>query len=361
MHKIRARLYQGIKPVGQPVTVQLEQSRFRIILEMEDSADDLFWEVDGIHPDPSPGDGKFILSYGERNPKSYLEFEDPATADLLIQEFPGKIWEAKPSIVSKHALAWVLSIVAVIFLILAVVYFWGLPRVADQVARKVPLDWEIKLGKQIEAGMLKDSHVDSIRSSQLDSFFKLMNVPSGYAMRFYFVKDSIVNAFAIPGGTIVVYEGLFDRLNDYEALAGLLGHEFAHVELRHSLRSMFRSLSGYMLLSVLFGDLTGLTGILLDNAHSIQNLSYSRDFEQDADLRSIELLLERNIGLSGMYSMFKIFLNESPKGIELPEFMRSHPVTEKRMEQVEKAMGNRESSNIERRDLNQLFTRMKQN
>jgi len=55
---------------------------------------------------------------------------------------------------------------------------------------------------------------------------------------FYLVDDSTVNAFAVPGGHIFVHRGLIERAGSYSELAGVLGHEVAHVTLRHSVNQM---------------------------------------------------------------------------------------------------------------------------
>lgn len=359
MKMLNATLYQGIKPVGQPVTVWLEEGQLKIVDDLHQVQEDLFWPLGQIHPDPAPGDQKFIISFGKGSQRAYLEFGDREALRILQSHYPHKTWEEKGSVISKHGLGLALSAVFLLLALVLGVYFWLLPKIADQLALKVPTEWELNLGKQLETGMVQPGSIDSLKSAQLDSFFRMMDIPTSYPIRIYFHQDTIVNAFAMPGGTIVVYKGLFDKLRDYEALAGLLGHEFAHIEKRHSLRSMFRSLSGYLILSALFGDLTGITGLLLENAHSIQNLSYSRAFEHEADARAIELMLERKIGLSGMYGLFKIFMDEAPKGLEVPEFMRTHPVTADRMEFVEKQMGQKEGQSIERRDLSGMFERMR--
>ncbi|WP_446914219.1 M48 family metalloprotease, partial [Klebsiella pneumoniae] len=83
-----------------------------------------------------------------------------------------------------------------------------------------------------------------------------------------------VNAFAVPGGFIVVHDAILDEMEHHEELAGLLGHEIGHVQLRHSTKAIARSLSYYMLLSLLFGDVSGIAAVIVDNASTLNNLEY---------------------------------------------------------------------------------------
>ena len=67
----------------------------------------------------------------------------------------------------------------------------------------------------------------------------------------------------------------------YEELAGLLGHEFAHLEKQHSLKNLSKNFTFNMLLSFTLGDLTGINAILLEQASLFNSLNYSREFETD--------------------------------------------------------------------------------
>lgn len=359
MQILQATYYKGIKPVGKPVAVYLENDGFRIVQTMEADLEDSYWDLQGIHPDDSFEDKRLILSYGITKPLEYLEFNQEDALKILESFYPGKLWEKKRSKASRNAVGILFVGIAIVIALALAAYFILAPRIADKIARTVPMEWELDLGKQVAAGLVPDGKVDTLKSQMLDSFFTAMKVTTDYPIKLYFVRDTVVNAFAMPGGSIVVYQGLFDKMQNYEALAGLIGHEFAHVEKRHSLRSMFRSLSSYMFLSLLLGDLTGIMGVLLDNANSIQNLSYSREFEREADARAVELLMERNIGLSGMQGLFQIFLDEGNKGLAVPEFMRTHPVTEDRIAYVKLKISETGVEPIHYEVLKGLFDRMK--
>jgi len=327
---LRAKYYRGPQPKAVEVEVICLSEGLEIRFLPPNALEKRIWPLKGIHPDEHPGDGKLIIAYGAAAEREYLEFDDVNAIEQLGRSHPSMQWQKG----IRGRRVWLaLSLLAVLtMLVLSFAYFAGLPRLADAAAAAVPMEWEMDLGRQISEKTLSGLSIDETRSRWLDTFFAHLQIPSDYPIRLYFARDSVVNAFAMPGGTIVIYKGLFDRLHGPEALAGLVAHEFAHVEKRHSLKSLFRSLGGFLVLSAVFGDLTGLAGVLVENANTIQNLSYSRHFEREADARAAELLLARNIDLAGMQELFEVLIAEGNRGLEVPEFLRTHPVTQDRLE-----------------------------
>ncbi|MCK7559120.1 M48 family metallopeptidase [Chitinophaga sedimenti] len=103
-----------------------------------------------------------------------------------------------------------------------------------------------------------------------NDFFKQLKIKTAYDIRITVVKDDQLNAFAVPGGHIVVYDKLIKQMKGPGELAALLSHEYSHVELRHTTKTMFRSMGTYVMLSLVFGDLTGVAGVVVENAHSLK-------------------------------------------------------------------------------------------
>lgn len=125
-------------------------------------------------------------------------------------------------------------------------------------------------------------------------------------------------------------------MNDWKQLAGLLAHELAHVDKRHSLKSLSRSLSIYLAVSVLTTDLSGASTVLIDNAFKLNELSHSRSFEKEADDTGFDYLVENNINPVGMVELFEkiekeesMVLNE--KSRKVLRYISTHPLTEERI------------------------------
>lgn len=359
--QLQATYYAGIKPQAQQVIVWLEPGNFHIRFTENHVMEDRYWDVDKIKPDLDDRDQKFILRYGQVHPFEFLEFDDPDAEMHLKNAYPSKNWKQKENLFTRNPLMAVSTIIGFFLLIGIGAYFLLVPKISDVLASGVPVKWEVELGDKLSGGLINSNLEDKARSNMLDSFFIMLDIPSKYPIHFHYINDSIVNAFAMPGGNIVIHKGLMDKIKSYESLAGLIGHEFTHVEHKHSLKTIFRSMSSFILISAFLGDLTGLAGIILENANTIQNLSYSRVFEKEADANAVDLLLDRKIGLTGMLDLFHLFLDEEKPGAAIPKFLSTHPVTEDRIAYVKSRMSQKESDLVFYANLNDVFNRLKGN
>jgi beta-barrel assembly-enhancing protease len=221
-------------------------------------------------------------------------------------------------------------------------YFYLLPFLSEKLAAQIPLKYEIDMGNKIFDSMMqpaendifetgKNVNIDTVLSKKVNLFASKINFNTQYPISITVVNDSIINAFALPGGHIVVYKGLLSKINSSSELAGLLGHEVAHINKRHSLKNLARSLSGYLFISVLTSDINGLSAVFVDQAHQINNLSFSRELETEADLEGLSILNANKIDGMGMYALMKTLKNANNKAMEIPKFLSTHPLTNDRM------------------------------
>lgn len=146
--------------------------------------------------------------------------------------------------------------------------------------------------------------------------------------------DNTLNAFATPGGYIYVYTGLIKYLESADALAGVMGHEIAHADLRHTSRNLQKQYGVSILLSILIGDNAGqLQQIAGQLAGTVAGLAFSRDFEIEADLKSVEYLAQTEYACDGAKIFFES-LEESGQSGGTPEFLSTHPNPENRIENI---------------------------
>lgn len=147
--------------------------------------------------------------------------------------------------------------------------------------------------------------------------------------------DSTLNAFATPGGYIYVYTGLIKYLNNVDALAGVLGHEIAHSDLRHTSRNLQKEYGVALLLSILVGDnASQLEQIAAQIAGTAAGLQFSREYETESDLRSVEYLAKTEYACDGAKIFFEQ-LEAAGQGGGLPQFLSTHPSPENRIEDIE--------------------------
>jgi predicted Zn-dependent protease len=147
-------------------------------------------------------------------------------------------------------------------------------------------------------------------------------------------NDSVLNAFATPGGYAYVYTGLIKYLDQEDDLAGVLGHEIAHAAEEHSARNMERAYTFSTLLSIITGgdDGNNIGRIVADLAAGAEQLRYGRGLETEADEKSVEYLADTKYNCAGARSFFQKL--EAEGGPRQPEFLSTHPNPGNRVENI---------------------------
>ncbi len=143
--------------------------------------------------------------------------------------------------------------------------------------------------------------------------------------------DETLNAFATPGGYIFVYTGLMKYLDCGDHFAGVLGHEMAHSDKRHSTNQLTKQYGVNTLLGILLGN-----GTISQVTQSLIGLKFSRDDENEADEYSVKYLCHVNdVGAAGAAGFFEK-LTSAGSGGYTPEFLSTHPNSENRVENIKK-------------------------
>ena len=250
------------------------------------------------------------------------------------------------------------ALVSVVALI-ACFYIFIIPWISEEVTDMMPISFDEEIGntsfKQIETY----SDIDKKKSANIQNFADHLDFETNRKLTFKVINDSEINAFALPNGTIVVYTGLLSRIDNYEELAALLGHEATHVKERHSTKILARSLAGYLVISVVIGDVNGIMTSLADNANQLNNLSFSRTFETASDYGSYKILKKNRIDPKGMNQLFSTLKKNGD--IAIPKILSSHPLTQERID-YSKALENKKEYNFEEHpELEKAFNKLKEN
>jgi predicted Zn-dependent protease len=205
-------------------------------------------------------------------------------------------------------------------------------RIAGWVVDLVSVEQEHSLGAQLFA-----QHKASLKLLQgppqqmVVEIGKRLTQGSAYRYEFYVAEDKSVNAYAMPGGFIVVHSGLLALAASADEIAGVLAHEVAHVERRHSLRSMAKSVGLYATVAIFLGDFGRLAGAAAD----LLNLKFSRDNERDADSTGLSLLVKAGLEPAPMAAFFRKMAAES---VAIPAFLSTHPASEERFVDLDRAV-----------------------
>lgn len=155
--------------------------------------------------------------------------------------------------------------------------------------------------------------------------------------------DKTLNAFATPGGHIYVYTGLIKYLDNETQLAGVLGHEIAHAERRHSVKQMEKNAGiGLLSTAVLIG--TGTAGSqgaqqLANVANNLLGLKFSRGDENDADKYSVIYLSGTEYGCNGAAGFFEKIQKSGQSGGAA--FLSTHPSPRNRVRDINREAAKR--------------------
>ena len=141
--------------------------------------------------------------------------------------------------------------------------------------------------------------------------------------------DATQNAFATPGGHIYVFSGLIKFLDNESQLAGVLGHEIAHADRRHTSQQLQQQYGISLLLSLVLGENPNQ---LAQIAAGLGQLKFSRDFEREADDYSVVYLNKTIYSCDGTAGFFS--KAQSSGQANSPEFLSTHPDPGSRIEAI---------------------------
>lgn len=221
---------------------------------------------------------------------------------------------------------------------------FGLPLIAKPMAKLIPVAWEEQVGddtidvvNRLFAGG-KKSCTGEEGLKALDGLAQrlLMGTETPYRIRVSVANTDMVNAFAVPGGRVVLFRGLIDKATSAEEVAGVLAHELAHVVYRHPTQSMITSVGWSAILSAFTGGASFSSEVVAQVAAHLATSAYSRDLETEADREGVAMLNRSGIGGGGLIKFFELVQKLEKKGISLPEYLSSHPMTDSRIAAIRK-------------------------
>jgi len=215
------------------------------------------------------------------------------------------------------------------------VYLWIIPLLAARVAARLPVTWEESLGRRVVAEMV-DSAAICPHPAVLDRLVaRLAATANGrYAFRVTVVGDSIVNAFAAPGGSVVVYRGLLELAETPEELAGVLAHEMQHVVLQHGTRAVLREIPLRLMVAAVTAD-AGFAGHVAGAAATLGSLRYGRQAEEEADREGMRMLQRARVDPRGMVTFFGRLQERVGDVPRVAAYLSTHPRTEARIARLE--------------------------
>lgn len=302
------------------------------------------------------------------------------TSDLSLLKDPhlGRVPTIKAQLQKaqrKRVFNWSL-VVACVFVVVFVPLFLlaNMDWVSEKIARQIPAEWEHSLGEstlgQYKVGKtMLQTDAGEKALAELTAPLLAAVESDRYEFEVMVINSPEVNAFALPGGFIVINAGLIQAADNADEVLGVLAHEIAHVTEQHGVRNVINAAGIFLTVDALFGDVSGVLAMLTNAAPLLINQSYSRRFESEADEHGLRLLNKANINPQGLISFFaKMLEKEQAQLADIDDeetrtmvedamgFLSTHPATEDRIADLRQSI---EVSEGSYEDYNPAFLRLK--
>lgn len=204
----------------------------------------------------------------------------------------------------------------------------------DWAAQYIPFSLEVSIAQPIEKKLGGESNeVDDYLQTLVDKISVKMHLPEEMKIRVHYVNDDTVNAMATLGGHVLIYRGLLEKLPNENSLLMLLGHEIAHVKLRHPVKALGKGVILSLLMQVILGQTSDAAVNVLSESSMITMLSFSRNQEQAADEEGLQLVNAFYGHTRGATDLFDVLKSEREKSSSnLPQMLSTHPDTDNRID-----------------------------
>ena len=271
---------------------------------------------------------------------AFCEVADQTTLDALLASAGYRdSWVAR----SQRRWGHVLGATALLLATLFALYRWGLPFAADRIARRIPPALEARVGAEASRFVEKEFGPSKLSGPQADRawhVFDSIAPTDGRDFRLVLRDGGPIgaNAFALPGGTVVVTDQLLELAPNDAALAGVLAHEIGHVERRHLMRQLISGTVVGAVTTLLAGD---TSSVMVALPAVLADLSYSRDMEREADAYAVDLLKRKGIPIGPFADLLQQLQTAHGSGGDpgWARYLQTHPDTGDRVAAIRAAQG----------------------
>jgi predicted Zn-dependent protease len=331
MEQTPARYFDGKTAVERPVTVQLDLHGLTI---SGSSIGAVRWPLAKLRAIEHPIAGMPFRLGSETDPDARLVIANDAFTTQLLKRAP----QLKGGL-TLRSLKRFAAIVAIALASVVLLSYLTLVLAPRLIAFAMPDSWRIALGAQIESSFTKDMRACNAPEGRavLDRLEARIreNNPDVPPFTLTVYSTPAINAFALPGGRIVVFSNLIATADTPEELTGIVAHEIGHVANRHSEAQLVRAVGLQLLLSLASGGSGG--NHLGELASVLTILQYSRDAEREADEYAQKAMSSAQIDPLGLKHFFeKIQKLDGDSNIlgDLGNMLSTHPVTQERIDAI---------------------------
>jgi predicted Zn-dependent protease len=334
--------FDGLKPLRREASLRLDARALRLSV---DGGPEFGWDYGSIRMDAGDA-GALRLHREESGAATGESLELPAGpfAEALVARC-GALFGAKAQ--RRRSAARILAWTAAAIVSLALLVAYGVPALSTRLAVLVPWSTEVAIGRAVEGQVLREmsgSGPPKICAAGRDtpgarSLGALVQRLSAHAvlpgpLDVKVMDSGTQNAFALPGGRIVIMRGLIERAEGPDEVAGVLAHEMGHVANRDAMRGIIHAGGVSFLIGTLLGDFTGAGALVIASRYLLTS-RHSRSVETQADAFAIDVMTRAGGDLRAL-ARFLQRVAASP-GERRLEILLTHPVTADRVAAIERS------------------------
>jgi Zn-dependent protease with chaperone function len=288
------------------------------------------WPYDHVRQTQGAYNGEPVRLECGPEPAEALVISTPTLLTAMHAAAPAMVQHFHNPSCRKTRLRWTVCAGLVVLLAVVGLYRWGIQGMAAVATHYVPLAWEESLGRQVVEHLAPEAQQchDPERLRKLDQVVQVLTAihpTSPYHIRLSVMDDPAINAFAAPGGQVVILRGLLEKTASPEQLAGALAHELQHVYQRHTTRAILEQTATTFLLSAISGDLSGGLAWGLEGARTLGSLHYNRTHEREADIEGLRMMQAARLDPAAMIAFYGVMQNGAEGHAGPPDFLSTHP------------------------------------
>lgn len=332
--RLEVKYYDGDYPIARPAILFFSDNE--VTLATGETI--LTYALDSLYVSPRSGRADRFITFPDGG-----QYQ---CADLLILDrLPQEVKSEGPVAWLEERISVAIASVAIIICSLLFGYFVGLPEAAKLIVKRIPIETEIALGKHVltwfdDKQWFKASHIKQYQRDSITNKFQKLH--QGLSISPYLIlefRNSKVvgpNAFALPGGTIVITDQMVEIAESEEEVLAILAHEIGHIEHRHSMRQILQSSFVALAAATITADAASLSVAVTGLPVILAKTKYSRDFESEADEFAFDLLKRHDISPEAFANLMER-LDKEGKAMKQLSFISTHPITDERIKRAREA------------------------
>ena len=337
--QFEAEYYDGISPRAKRVLVDIVGNDFTFTVSVTNPDETISHQpikvlINNCHVQARLGSGKRLIDLPDG---SRLETDFKELERCLPAKSANRFWQGV-HYAETHKLVILIAFVG-IALASAALLKYGVPVISKYAALATPVSMEKDLGKQTldtldneKLGYFQASKIPAAKQKDITAALATMcaKTNSCPAYQLNFRKSPMIgaNAFALPGGYMVITDELIDLAKNNNEIVAVLAHELGHVKGRHALRQTLQGTVSGLIIIAITGDVSSIASGL---PALMMNMSYSRELETEADNYSLQSLKAACIPTKSFATLLLRLEKSHGGGGSVPEMISSHPDTKARI------------------------------